>query len=50
MDTKHAFPGTGRKEYVSPTVRTTVLSLDDVICGSPQGGNEDVGYDDWWND
>lgn len=40
---------TGRQEYVSPAVRLIVLSMDS-ICSPQQGGNEDVGYDDWWND
>ena len=51
MTTTKGSPRTEGKEYVSPAVRMIVLSMDNVICGSPmQGGNEDVGYDDWWND
>ena len=47
MVTKNEFPRTGRQEYVSPAVRLIVLSLDS-ICSPQTGGNEDVGYDDWW--
>lgn len=51
MATQDKFPRTERQEYFSPAVRMIVLSMDNVICGSPrQGGNEDIGYDDWWND
>ena len=51
MVTTNESPRVGRQEYVSPAVRQIVLSMDNVICGSPsEGGNEDVGYDDWWND
>ena len=47
MVTKNEFPWTGREEYVSPAVRLIVLSMDS-ICSPQTGGNEDVGYDDWW--
>ncbi len=51
METQNGFPRTERQEYVSPSGRLIVLSMDNIICGSPvQGGNEDIGYDDWWND
>ena len=36
------------KEYLSPAVRTVLMTLESVLCGSPQaGGLEDIGYDDW---
>jgi len=47
MATQREFPGTGRQEYVSPAVRLIDLSMDS-ICSAQTGGNEDVGYDDWW--
>ena len=35
--------------YIAPRIRALPLSVENAICGSPQkGGNEDVGYDDWW--
>ena len=38
-----------RNEYIAPRTRVVPLSVENTICGSPQkGGNEDVGYDDWW--
>ena len=38
-----------RNEYIAPRTRVVPLSVEYAICGSPQkGGNEDVGYDDWW--
>ena len=38
-----------RNEYIAPRTRVVPLSVENAICGSPQkGGNEDVGYDDWW--
>lgn len=38
-----------RNEYIAPRTRIVPLSVENAICGSPQkGGNEDVGYDDWW--
>ena len=38
-----------KNEYIAPRMRVLPLSVENAICGSPQkGGNEDVGYDDWW--
>ena len=38
-----------RNEYIAPRTRVVPLSVENAICGSHQkGGNEDVGYDDWW--
>ena len=47
MKTQNALPQAGRQEYVSPAVRVVFLSADS-ICSPQQGGNEDIGYDDWW--
>ena len=47
MDTKNELFRTERQAYASPAVRQVVLSLDN-ICSPQKGGNEDVGYDDWW--
>jgi hypothetical protein len=38
-----------RKPYGIPAVRIVVCRMEQALCGSPQkGGNEDVGYDNWW--
>ena len=38
-----------KNEYIAPRLRVLPLSVENAFCGSPQkGGNEDVGYDDWW--
>ena len=38
-----------RNEYIAPRMRVMPLSLEHAVCGSPQtGGNEEIGYDDWW--
>ena len=40
-----------RNVYIAPRMRIVPLSVENAICGSPQqGGNEDIGYDDWWDD
>lgn len=39
-----------RDGYVCPAVRVVPVVMLNVFCSSPQpGGNEDVGYDDWFD-
>lgn len=47
----NGLPCAERQEHVSPAIRLIALRTDDDICKSrKKGNNEDVGYDDWWND
>ena len=41
-----------RRDYLAPALRIVPLNVENAVCGSPlQGGNEDIGYDDWdWDD
>lgn len=37
-----------RKTYLTPAVRVMDCRMECSVCSPQVGGNEDVGYDDWW--